>query len=91
MLHSDQKLVRERLVNLEPETLAQINPYQKLKVKRQTQYEFHNIKESYLVLEYESDGNCEYGCCEHRYLLFERQKSSVRFKQLAGCEYECDI
>ena len=91
LLPKDKKLIRERLVNLEAETLVQINPYPKLNIKRQTQYEFGGSESSYWVLEYGSDPDCEYGCCEHRYLLFERQKGGGHFKQLAACEYECDV
>lgn len=91
LLQNNQKLVKERLANLDPQIITQINPYKKLKVKRQTQYRFQNSDKSYLVLEYDSDKNCEYGCCAHRYLLFESLKDSNLFKQLSFSAYECDV
>jgi hypothetical protein len=91
LLQNNQKLVKERLVNLDPKIITQINPYKKLKVKQQTQYRFQNSDESYLVLEYDSDKNCEYGCCTHRYQLFASQKGDKPFKQLSSCAYECDV
>lgn len=91
LLQNNQKLMKEGLVNLDPKILTQINPYKKLKVKQQTQYGFQNSKMTYLVLEYDPDKKCDYGCCEHRYLLFESQKGDKPFKQLARCAYECDV
>ena len=90
-LSIDQNLEQERRVILDAHKLALINPYRNLGIKRQIQYEFQGSSESYLVLEYVSDTDCNYGCCEHRYVLFEIQRGGKHYRQISGCAYDCDV
>lgn len=91
LLADGQELSGEELVRREIPQLEAVNPYAKLKIKRQVRYRFAGADASYLVVRFEADTACHYGCCRFAYLLFREAPKTGALCQLQSSLYECDV
>jgi len=91
LLADGQELSQEEIVSREIPQLEAVNPYGKLKIKRQIRYRFEGAEESYLFVQFEADTACHYGCCQFAYLLFRGDPKTGALTQLQSSLFECDV
>jgi hypothetical protein len=91
MLEDGHELSAEEIISWKVTQLDTVNPYEKLKIKRQIRYRFKGAEASYLFLQYEADTACDYGCCEFAYFLFRQDPETRALTQLRSSQYECDV
>jgi hypothetical protein len=91
LLANGQELARENLLDGKTPQLEAVNPYPKLKIKRQIRYRFEGAGATYLSVQFDPDTACEYACCAFSYLLFREDPKTGALAQLQSSLYGCDV